>query len=54
MDRQDETGTTATSETNPESAQRIWITPSFESMELKDALSGSGGFNVADASTYYS
>ena len=54
MDRQEETKTTLNPQTDHELGQRSWITPSFDRVELKDALSGNTNFNIADVDTLYS
>jgi len=41
-----------TPETQPE--PKTWTTPSFEKMALKDALTGTGKFDVLDGVSYYS
>ena len=37
---------------NPEPGQRPWVTPSFERIALRDALSGAG--KKSDGTTFYS
>ncbi len=51
MDRQEETNTPPNSEAKHETDQRLWVTPTFDRVELKEALSG-GAIPTWDGSTY--